>query len=108
VGGGFRSHSPDQVARFREAVDREATGSVVSDLVAGLRADGFDVEGDQLKTRPRGYEADHPRIELLRCRSLMAFKELGSPAWLVGPQVVDEVRAAWRQVTPLADWVSAN
>jgi uncharacterized protein (TIGR02453 family) len=68
VGGGFRGHSPAQVARFRSAVDDAATGPEVSDLVAGLRSNGFDVGGDALKTKPRGYDADHPRLELLRCR----------------------------------------
>jgi uncharacterized protein (TIGR02453 family) len=108
AGGGFRAHSPAQVARFRSAVDADATGVVVSDLVAGLRADGFDIEGEELKTRPRGYAADHPRIGLLKFRSLMAVKVFGTPDWLASPAAFDEVRNAWRQVTPLREWVAAN
>jgi len=108
VGGGFRAHSPAQVAGFRSAVDAEATGVELSDLVAGLRADGFDIEGEELKTKPRGYDADHPRIDLLRCRSLMAFQVFGTPAWLASPAAFDQVRNAWRQVTPLREWVAAN
>jgi uncharacterized protein (TIGR02453 family) len=108
AGGGFRAHSPDQVARFRNAVDAEATGVALSGVVARLREDGFHIEGDELKTKPRGYAADHPRIELLRCRSLMAFKMFGTPAWLASPAAFDEVRSAWRKVTPLREWVAAN
>jgi uncharacterized protein (TIGR02453 family) len=108
AGGGFRAHSSAQVARYRSAVDAEATGVELSDVVAGLRADGFDIEGEELKTKPRGYAADHPRIELLRCRSVMAFKEFGTPAWLASPAAFDQVRNAWRQVTPLRQWVAAN
>ena len=108
VGGGFRAHSPAQVARYRSAVDDEATGPEVSDLVADLRANGFDIEGEELKTKPRGYDADHPRIDLLRCRSLMAVRLFGTPGWLASPQALTEVRRAWRQVTPLNEWVAAN
>lgn len=108
VGGGFRSHTLAQVAAWRDAVDDDTTGPEVSELVAGLRASDFDIEGDKLKTKPRGYEPDHPRIDLLRCRSLMAVKEFGTPAWLAGPMAADEVRTAWRQLTPLNRWVAAN
>jgi uncharacterized protein (TIGR02453 family) len=108
AGGGFRAHSPAQVVRFRSAIDAESTGDELSDLVAGLRADGFDIEGEELKTKPRGYDADHPRIGLLRCRSLMAFQVFGTPAWLASPAAFDEVRNIWRQVTPLREWVAAN
>lgn len=59
VGGGFRSHLPVQVERYRHSVDDEATGPEVSDLVAELRVNGFDVEGEQLKTKPRGRSPAH-------------------------------------------------
>jgi uncharacterized protein (TIGR02453 family) len=108
AGGGFRAHSPAQVDRFRRSVDAEATGVELSDLVASLRADGFDIEGEELKSTPRGYAADHPRIDLLRCRSLMAFKVFGTPRWLASPAGYDQVRDAWRQVTPLREWVAAH
>ena len=89
-------------------MDEAATGVAVVGLVDQLRANDFDIEGDELKTRPRGFPADHPRIDLLRCRSLMAVKLFGTPAWLSRPAALDEIRAAWRQVTPLNEWVAAN
>jgi len=108
AGGGFRAHSPDQTARFRGAVDADATGVALVDIVDSLRANGFDIEGDELKTKPRGFAADHPRIDLLRCRSLMVFRLFGTPAWLSRPAALDEIRSTWRQVTPLNAWVTAN
>jgi uncharacterized protein (TIGR02453 family) len=108
AGGGFRAHSPAQVDRFRSAIDADATGVELSHLVAGLRADGFDIEGEELKTKPRGYAADHPRLDLLRYRSLMAFKVFGTPTWLTSPAASDHVRDTWRQVRPLREWVAAN
>jgi uncharacterized protein (TIGR02453 family) len=108
AGGGFRAHSPSQTGRLRSSVGADATGVALVAVVDELRARGFDIEGDELKTRPRGFAADHPRIGLLRCRSLMAFKLFGTPAWLGSPAALDEIRSTWRQVTPLNEWVAAN
>ena len=73
-----------------------------------LRGSGFDVNGDELKTRPRGYPADHPRLDLLRCRSLMVSRRFGAPDWLADAAALEQVRGTWREVRPLADWVSTH
>ena len=108
AGGGFHAHSSAQVDRYREAVDDDATGSDLSEIVAALRENGFAVEGEQLKTKPRGYGIDHPRIDLLRYKSLMTAKRFGTPAWLGSPKALDEVHIAWQQVTPLSEWIIAH
>lgn len=106
VGGGFRAHGSDQITRYRESVDDETTGSALADIVDVLRTGGFRLDGEQLKTRPRGYDADHPRLGLIRHKSLIAVKEYGTPDWLSSRRTLDEVRLAWRALTPLSSWVS--
>jgi uncharacterized protein (TIGR02453 family) len=108
AGGGWRAHEPAQVHRFRAAVDDEVTGPEIAGVVAALKEQGFDVRGDELSRAPRGYPADHPRIDLLRCRSLMVSRRYGAPDWLGTSRAADEVRAAWRVVRPLADWVDTH
>jgi uncharacterized protein (TIGR02453 family) len=108
AGGGFHSHSSDQVERYRSAVDASASGSALADIVASLGQQGLSISGDQLKTRPRGVRDDHPRLELLRYRSLTASKE-----WSAGPAVsgrsgFDLIRQAWQQFTPLCDWLGEH
>ena len=76
--------------------------------MTGLRDAGFDIEGEQLKTKPRGYDADHPRIDLLRFKSLMALKRFGAPDWLATPAAADQVRDTWRRLVPLNKWIIAN
>jgi uncharacterized protein (TIGR02453 family) len=108
AGGGWRAHEPAEVHRFRAAVDAEPSGSQVEGVMAALTAQGFDVNGDELSRAPRGYPADHPRIDLLRCRSLMVSRRYGAPDWLGTARAADEVRAAWRAVRPLADWAGTH
>lgn len=108
VGGGFRSHSPAHTEAFRAAVADDATGHDLVLIAAALENGGFTLEGAALKTRPRGYPSDHPRLGLLRRKELMGVKRLGEPTWLDTPAAMDHVRDAWRAVRPLAEWVVAN
>ncbi|WP_072807417.1 DUF2461 domain-containing protein [Rhodococcoides yunnanense] len=104
VAGGFYAATTEGIARYRESVDNEVRGSELVALVSTLADSGFEIGGDQLKTKPRGYELDHPRIDLLRHKSLTASKHFGSPAWLETPKAAAHVRDTWRQLTPLVEW----
>jgi uncharacterized protein (TIGR02453 family) len=108
AGGGFHSHSSAQVDRYRQAVDDPATGEELAAIVGRLRQHDFAIEGEQLKTAPRGYDRDHPRVDLLRRKSVVAVKRFGAPDWVATPQALVQVRDAWRLVTPLNDWVIAH
>ncbi len=96
------------LASYREAVDRPSSGAALQRLVDRLATAGFEVDGDRLKTRPRGVDPDHPRIDLLRHRSLHAGRGYGSPAWVQTAELADRVRADWRALTPLVEWFGAH
>jgi uncharacterized protein (TIGR02453 family) len=106
VSGGFHSHSPDQVERYRLAVDASSSGKTLVDIVSGLGERGLAVGGDQLKTRPRGTPPDHPRLELLRYRSLTASRNWAPDAELSGRSVLDLIRKNWQRLVPLCNWLA--
>jgi uncharacterized protein (TIGR02453 family) len=106
VSGGFHSHSPDQVERYRLAVDAASSGTGLVNIVAGLGEHGLSVGGDQLKTRPRGVPPDHPRLELLRYRSLTASKNWPAGPDLAGRSVLALIRQNWQRLIPLCDWLA--
>jgi uncharacterized protein (TIGR02453 family) len=108
VGGGFRAHSPEQTDRLRKAVADDDSGRQFESIIRGLRAAGFSIEGAKVKTTPRGYRADHPRIELLRHKEVMAIQHLGTPRWLSTRKAVERVREEWREIGPLRDWVDTH
>jgi uncharacterized protein (TIGR02453 family) len=108
AGGGFRAHSTAQVERYRRAVDAGPPGEQITGIVDALKRTGFEIRGDQVKSRPRGYPADHPRIELLRYKELMASKPLGAKRWLATSKALDQVRDTWRSIRPLSDWVGQH
>jgi uncharacterized protein (TIGR02453 family) len=106
--GGFHSHAPDQIERYRRAVDAESSGRALAEVASGLASDGLTVEGDQMKTRPRGIPADHPRVELLRYRSLTAGRTWPPGLQLYNREALGLVRDTWRQLLPLCDWLAEH
>jgi uncharacterized protein (TIGR02453 family) len=108
VGGGYHSHTPAQLARYRNSVDASGTGESLRQIVDAVAAAGFAVEGEKLKTVPRGYPREHPRAELLKHKSLAASVHLGRPEWLATPGAVQEVGKLWEDLRPLVDWVSRH
>lgn len=107
VAGGMYAPTPDQLRRYRAAV-QGAPGGALQEIVDELRARGMQIAGDRLKTRPRGVPADHPRLELLRHRSLYAHCGWPADLWMGTPEVVDRVRESWRRLRPLVEWGDAH
>ena len=104
VGGGCFHLAADQLARFRSSVAEDVHGVPLDAMLAGLARRGWEVRGTRLKTRPRGYAPDHPRIELLKYRSLYVARHWEPDDALHERQCLDRVRRAWRQVRPLNEW----
>lgn len=105
VGVGFYEASAARLASIREAIVEERRGGELEEVLATLEADGWERGGDRLKTAPRGYDVDHPRIDLLRHRSMTLGKSYGFEPFIHTPDLLDRVRADWRQSTPFIDWV---
>ncbi|QLQ16860.1 MAG: DUF2461 domain-containing protein [Micropruina sp.] len=103
---GWYAPFPALVAAYRAAVDDEDAGAALERIAADLSAAGAALGGDLLKTRPKGFDADHPRIDLLRHKTVTAGFQYGLPDWLDSPALVDRVRADWRRFTPLMEWLT--
>ena len=86
----------DQLQRFRAAVDAEGTGAEVAALVDSLAAAGYSIGAhDELKTAPRGYAKDHPRIALLRRSGLMVWSTWPVASWMYTKKAAATVRTTW-------------
>ncbi|MEO8776271.1 MAG: DUF2461 domain-containing protein [Candidatus Nanopelagicales bacterium] len=105
VAGGWYAPQGSQLSRFRDAVD-SAPGTELARVVAALRAARYAVGGDVLKTRPRGIDPEHPRIELLRHRSLTCTRQHGTPAWVSTRTALRRIQQEWRAMSPLVEWLA--
>ncbi|MBC7633926.1 MAG: DUF2461 domain-containing protein [Flavobacterium sp.] len=105
VGVGFYEASGPRLASIREAITDTTRGGQLEEILAGLQAAGWELGGDKLKTAPRGYDADHPRIELLRHKSMTLGKDYGFEPVIHTADMLERVRADWREATPFVEWV---
>ena len=108
-GTGYYAMAKDQLERFRTAVAADRTGGEIEEIVATLTKRGYTVGAiDELKSAPRGYPKDHPRIELIRRKGLMVSKDLGAPKWLYTKQVTSKIRQTWDGATDMNAWLDAH
>ena len=109
AGCGYYHLMSDQLARYRSAVDSPESGSRLVDLIAEIEHRGVEISGtDPLKSAPRGYPLDHPRIELLRCKGLIAWKQWQPEPWLATPAVKTRILELFEQTAPLMGWLNAE
>jgi uncharacterized protein (TIGR02453 family) len=109
AGSGMWEMAPDQLERYRSSVDDGRSGGKLDRLVAKAKADGLDVTGHEvLKTAPKGYPKDHPRIELLRCKGLVAWREWQAGPWLGTKKAKDRVVEFLRLAEPLTTWLGTH
>lgn len=105
---GYHAMASDQVARFRAAVDDAEAGEELADVVRDLERAGYEVGGDAVRTAPRGWPRDHPRIRLLRHKEIHAARTWPPGRWLSTRQALDRVVAAWAGAEPLSRWLDAH
>jgi uncharacterized protein (TIGR02453 family) len=109
VGDGMYGMEPDQLDRYRRAVASDATGAKLEQVIAGIEGNGYGVHGrDALKSAPRGYPGDHPRIGLLRYKGIVAWMEWPVEPWLETPAAKDRICSFLRATEPLGTWLDAN
>jgi uncharacterized protein (TIGR02453 family) len=106
---GYYGMATDQLARFREAVDAPAKGAEIEAIVADLVKQKFTVGAmSELKTAPRGYAKDHPRIALLRRKGLMVSRTWEHAPWMATRAVVKRVRDAWTVAQAMNAWLDTH
>ena len=99
----------DQLDRYRQAVGAERSGTDLEQVIAAVRKHDVEVHGrDALKSAPRGYAADHPRIELLRYKGLVAWKEWPVEPWLATAAARQRITDFIVAAGPLNDWLAQH
>ena len=106
VGGGVYEASGERLAALREAMAEEKTGKALQRILRELERGGFEIGGERLKTVPRGYAKDHPRIELLRMRTVLGMRSYGFEPFIHTAELLDRVREDWRRLRPLVNWIA--
>ncbi|MFF4214157.1 DUF2461 domain-containing protein [Streptomyces sp. NPDC001796] len=110
LAGGAMVMAPDQIQRFRAALDNEASAAEFEEIGRRLADRSLPVGPGReppLKRVPTGYAPDHPRAELLRWKGAVVVKEYELADWMHRPGAIDTVREVWTATKPLKEWIEA-
>ena len=109
AGAGMWEMASDQLERYREAVAADRSGATLEAIATKARKAGVEIAGHgELKTAPRGYPKDHPRIELLRYKGLIAWRDWPAGAWLGTKRAKDRIEGFFRTAEPMNAWLAKN
>jgi uncharacterized protein (TIGR02453 family) len=109
AGSGYYHLAPDQLGRFRAAVADAKSGPKLAAAIASVRAKRYEVAArESLKRAPRGFDADHPRSDLLRMKGVHVGRTFGSPRWMHTAAAAARVVTAWRDAAPVNRWLDRN
>ena len=107
VGGGMYRMEPDQLDRYRRAVADDHSGEELLAVVSAVAAAGYEVvPGAPLKTAPKGFPKDHPRVELLRARGIVVWKSWPPAPWLGTSKAKSRIAGVLRACMPLNEWLA--
>jgi uncharacterized protein (TIGR02453 family) len=109
AGAGMWQLDPDRLARYRAAVAADGTGAELQAIIAMLEKEGVEVHGHgSLKSAPRGYPPDHPRVDLLRHKGLTTWQHWDPEPWLGTPEAAEKLTSFLRTSAPFCSWLTSN
>ncbi|GAB4409180.1 MAG: DUF2461 domain-containing protein [Bacteroidia bacterium] len=105
AGGGSYMPPADVLQKIRAHIDHEGPRlrEIISDP-AYVAVYGT-LEGEALRTAPKGYPKDHPEIDLLRMKSFVGTRTL-TDAQLTSPDLVHRLAEDFRALYPLIDFLN--
>jgi len=109
VASGTYAFASDQLARYRRAAALDLTGEELARIVQDGQEAGLTITAaSSLTTAPRGFPKDHPRIELLRMKGLVTWKQWPVEPWLATASAKDKVVEVLRASVPLVQWLQRH
>lgn len=105
VGGGFWEPNKEDLHRIRKEI--ELDDSELRDLIAApdfVKMFG-ELKGEELKTAPRGFDKEHPAIDLLRKKQFLLMRPFTDEE-VLNRSFSDDVMASFEAMRPLFDYMS--
>ena len=105
IAGGLHMPTPEQLARFRTAIDRDATPfkAIINDKE--FKKYFGALGGEKVKTVPQGYGRDHPEIELLRFKEIVVVHRLADEM-VLSPKFSTHAIKTFTAMKPFLDYLN--
>ena len=102
-----QGNATEAEAAYREAVADEKSGEELVAILQTLgQAGEYHLAGEHYKRVPAGYEADHPRADLLRYAGFYAYPTAVEGKHLTSPELVDVCIDHFSNMAPVYVWLA--
>ena len=109
AGSGIWHMEPEQLSRYRAAVADDSRGAELEAIIADIEKAGVEVHGhESLKSTPRGYPPDHPRIGLLRHKGLTTWQHWEPEPWLETSAAAEKLLSFFRTSAAFCSWLTSH
>jgi uncharacterized protein (TIGR02453 family) len=108
AGSGYYVMARDQLERYRERAADDRLGPELAKLLAQAEKNGLEIWGESLATAPRGYNADHPSIALLRRKNLTLGARQDFGDGIGRADGLRFVTRTWRTAAPVTGWLDEH
>ena len=100
IGGGFWQPEKDDLYRLRKEIELDATEfRDVLNATNYKKYFGGTFEGEELKSAPRGFDKEHPDVDLLRKKGFIAIRKF-SDKQVLATNFLEEIDATFKAMRP--------
>ena len=106
LAGGFWQPEKDDLLRIRKEIEMDATEmrDILNDKDY-IKYFGGKFEGEELKSAPRGFDKEHPDVDLLRKKGFIAVRNF-TDAEVLNNNFIQELDKTYKALRPFFDYMS--
>lgn len=105
LGGGFFSPNPKDLMRIRKEFETDATE--LREILADQNFQEIfgELQGDRVKTAPRGFDKNHENIDLIQMKSFIAMRSF-TDAEVLAPDFINKINKSFLALRPFFNYMS--
>lgn len=106
LAGGFWEPNKEDLLRIRKEIEMDASEmrAILADKNY-IKYFGGKFEGEELKSAPRGFDKEHPDVDLLRKKGYIAVRNF-TDAEVLDPNFLKELDRTYKALRPFFDYMS--
>ncbi|MFM6948093.1 MAG: DUF2461 domain-containing protein [Aquirufa sp.] len=106
LGGGMYAPTPDQLLKYRQEIDYNAESLKKIIYSPEFVARFGEAEGVSLKNSPKGFEKDHPDLDLIRKKQIFFWQKF-SDKEVQNPEFIPHLMQSAKVLKPFLDYLNA-
>ena len=105
AGGGFWGPNPEDLKRIRDEFARDPKSFKKILNSTNFKKNFGEMLGEQIKTTPKGYDANDPAIDLLRYKQFLLMRKF-SDKEVLSPDFLKKLNETFKNMRPFLDYMT--